>query len=78
MNPKKLIEPIQEWLLSQGRCSGCGRSLEECEGQWYDSMMMILCACHRIFMYNPDLDVYQRSIEEKETVGLRKEYQHGY
>lgn len=43
---RNVIAPIQAWLLSQGRCVGCGRDLVP-KGK----KRKVTCACGRIFVY---------------------------
>jgi len=50
---KKLIAPVQEWLLKQGLCVGCGTPLSE--GQVKKSSKVkdaeeVTCKCGRIFI----------------------------
>jgi len=63
---KNVIAPVQAWLLSQGRCVGCGMPLskgkrEERKG----SMVKVTCKCGRIFIYNPKTKKYRRALFEE-------------
>lgn len=46
---KNVIAPVQAWLMSQGRCVGCGRDLG---GQVVKSgsKQRVTCSCGRIFI----------------------------
>jgi hypothetical protein len=56
---KNVIAPMQAWLLSQGKCVGCGRSLETKQGS---GMVRVDCSCGRIYMYDPAAKKYRRAI----------------
>jgi len=43
---KNLITPIQSWLLSQGRCVGCGEELSKGKKE----KSTITCRCGRVFI----------------------------
>lgn len=48
---KNVIAPIQAWLLSQGKCVGCGKQLPvEKDGR--KGLVRIVCSCGRIYMYD--------------------------
>ncbi len=55
---KNIIAPIQAWLLSQGKCVGCGRALGKKKGK---GLVRIACACGRVYMYDPGTDSYRRA-----------------
>lgn len=55
---KNIISPVQAWLLSQGRCVGCGRELPHQKGQ---GLVKISCQCGRIYMYDPVAKKYRRA-----------------
>ena len=63
---KNIIAPIQAWLLSQGRCVGCGTPLKK--GKWEkrkDGTSKVTCKCGRIFIYNPKTKKYRRALFEE-------------
>lgn len=63
---KNMISPIQAWLLSQGRCVGCGKPLEgEKSEKRKDGTLRIISSCGRIFVYNPKTKVYRRALLEE-------------
>lgn len=47
---KNLISPIQAWLLSQGRCVGCGTPLSKGKTKKVKSNTTVTCQCGRIFI----------------------------
>ena len=46
---KNIIAPMQAWLISQGKCVGCGRLLEKKEGS---GLVQVTCDCGRVYMYD--------------------------
>lgn len=60
---KSIIAPMQAWLLSQGRCVGCGTPLSDGkkkEGKYGEQVTCIKCG--RIFIYNPKTKKYRRAL----------------
>ena len=63
---KNVIAPIQAWLLSQGRCVGCGRELKLGKTvKLKDSTNKITCSCGRMFIHNPKTGSYRRALLEE-------------
>jgi hypothetical protein len=63
---KKIIAPIQAWLLSQGKCVGCGRDLEKGKRDGRDDGTdKVTCKCGRIFIYNNKSKTYRRALFEE-------------
>lgn len=63
---KNVISPIQAWLLSQGRCVGCGRELSEGKTEKKNSSSQkILCKCGRIFIQDLSSKKYRRALLEE-------------
>jgi len=63
---KNVIAPIQAWLLSQGRCVGCGRPLTEGKkAKRKDGTYKITCECGRIFINDPKKNTYRRALLEE-------------
>ncbi len=55
---KDIIAPMQAWLLSQGKCVGCGKKLpkeEEVKGT------QVTCNCGRIYVYDSQSGRYRRA-----------------
>jgi hypothetical protein len=55
---KNIIAPMQAWLLSQGKCVGCGKKLPSPRGT---SVARVTCACGRIYMYDAQANKYRRA-----------------
>lgn len=50
---KNMIAPVQAWLLSQGRCVGCGMPLQKSKIKIQNSKMneeKITCKCGRVYV----------------------------
>ena len=59
---KNLIFPIQAWLLSQGRCVGCGTSLSRGVKKDVRGKTTVTCRCGRIFIYDGAEGTYRRAL----------------
>lgn len=60
---KTVISPVQAWLLSQGRCVGCGRELSEGKkGKGKKSLETVTCQCGRIFVHDKKVNKYRRAL----------------
>jgi predicted nucleic acid-binding Zn-ribbon protein len=59
---KNLISPIQAWLLSQGRCVGCGDNLSKGVKSTVKGQELITCRCGRIFVHDSQKDTYRRAM----------------
>lgn len=60
---KSVIAPVQAWLISQGRCVGCGRDLtlgKKTRGE--KSVSTIACQCGRIFVFEEKTKKYRRAL----------------
>lgn len=63
---KNVIAPVQAWLLSQGRCVGCGRDLSLGKTSKRKSgTEKITCECGRIFIRDPKTNKYRRALLEE-------------
>lgn len=63
---KNVIAPIQAWLLSQGRCVGCGKPLTEGKKEKHGKdTEKVTCTCGRIFIYTPKVKRYRRALLEE-------------
>jgi len=63
---KDVIAPIQAWLLSQGRCVGCGKELSGGKKtSLKDNTEKITCSCGRIFVHDPETKKYRRALLEE-------------
>ncbi|MDD2482856.1 MAG: hypothetical protein PHE32_03480 [Candidatus Shapirobacteria bacterium] len=59
---KNLISPIQAWLLSQGRCVGCGTPLSHGVKKDVRDKTTVTCKCGRIFIYDGAKGTYRRAL----------------
>lgn len=60
---KKLITPIQMWLLGRGQCVGCGMPLKKAKSEKRDNTSnKITCQCGRIFIYDTQKRSYRRAL----------------
>ncbi|MBP9702049.1 hypothetical protein KBD69_00030 [Candidatus Woesebacteria bacterium] len=60
---KKLITPIQLWLLSRGQCVGCGTTLSKVQSvKLTTNTDKITCSCGRIFIYDTQKKTYRRAL----------------
>lgn len=59
---KNLISPVQAWLLSQGRCVGCGTSLLKGIVKDVRGKTTVTCKCGRIFIHDKNKKVYRRAL----------------
>lgn len=55
---KNIIAPVQAWLLSQGKCVGCGRLLEKKSGK---GLVRVTCHCGRVYMYDSGTASFRRA-----------------
>ncbi len=55
---KNIIAPMQAWLLSQGKCVGCGKKLPS---QSAKTTTRVTCECGRIYMFDPQAKKYRRA-----------------
>jgi hypothetical protein len=64
---KKLILPLQLWLLGQGRCVACGRSLTKGEVMRKKDAQRELatCECGRVYMHNKKNNTYRRALAKE-------------
>ena len=61
---KNIIAPVQAWLLSQGRCVGCGTSLKKAKSVRKKSSEeeIVACRCGRMFVFNKKTKKYRRAL----------------
>lgn len=55
---KNIIAPVQAWLLSQGKCVGCGKKLAREKGK---GLVRVICDCGRIYMFDTASGIYRRA-----------------
>lgn len=59
---KNVIAPIQAWLLSQGKCVGCGMPLNKVKSELHKYGKKVTCKCGRIYIYSPKDKKYRRAL----------------
>lgn len=59
---KNVIAPIQAWLLSQGKCVGCGALLDKGKRIKHKYGEMVTCKCGRIYIKNKKTKKYRRAL----------------
>lgn len=63
---KNAIAPIQAWLMSQGKCVGDGKLLENKKRTTRkDGSEMVTCTCGRIYIYDTKAKNYRRALLEE-------------
>lgn len=63
---KNVIAPVQAWLLSQGRCVGCGTDLADSKSDKHPQGQKITCnKCGRIFIKESSSGKYRRALIEE-------------
>ena len=63
---KSIIAPMQAWLLSQGRCVGCGTALTGGKKKNTKYGEQVTCIkCGRIFIHDPKAGKYRRALIEE-------------
>lgn len=55
---KNIIAPVQAWLLSQGKCVGCGRKLLRKAGKGFGK---VTCHCGRVYLYDSKVGTFRRA-----------------
>lgn len=59
---KKIIAPVQAWILIQGKCVGCGKNLSL--GKRFergDNSQKVICSCGRVFIFDRARGKYRRA-----------------
>ena len=62
---KKIIAPVQAWLLSQGKCVGCGKPLVKGKSDKKSENERITCDCGRIYILDSKTKKYRRALLEE-------------
>lgn len=62
---KNVIAPMQAWLLSQGKCVGCGRPLADGKKKKTKFGEQVTCTCGRIFIHDVKTNKYRRALLEE-------------
>ena len=71
---KKIIRPFQKVLIEKRLCVACTHPLERCKkiGDLSDNRKMIECKCKRRYVYDKELDEYQRATFAEEQQILKE------
>ena len=59
---KRIIAPVQAWVILQGKCAGCGRNLAV--GKKYersDNTQKVVCKCGRIYIFEKRTGKFRRA-----------------
>lgn len=59
---KNVIAPIQAWLLSQGKCVGCGIPLSGAKHEKHKYGQKVTCKCGRIYILDLKSHKYRRAL----------------
>lgn len=62
---KNAIAPIQAWLISQGRCAGCGMPLTFAKVEKYKGKERVTCQCRRVYIRDLKTKKYRRALLEE-------------
>lgn len=63
---KNLIAPVQAWLLSQGKCVGCGTPLSSGKKESHgENEEKVTCKCGRIYIYDKKTKRNHRALFEE-------------
>ena len=71
---KKIILPFQSVLLEKRLCVGCTAPLDKAKrlGKLSDRRDLVECKCRRRFVYNKELNEYQRATFQEEGQFLKE------
>lgn len=59
---KRILAPVQAWILLQGKCVGCGQNLSlGRKVERGDNTQKIICRCGRIFIFDKRRGRYRRA-----------------
>lgn len=63
---KNIIAPVQAWLLSRGKCVGCGTQLAKGKREKKaPTQEKVTCKCGRIYIYDIKTKKYRRALFEE-------------
>jgi hypothetical protein len=63
---KSIISPVQAWLLSRGKCVGCGVDLSAGKKESHKKgFEKVTCNCGRIFVLDVGENKYRRALFEE-------------
>jgi hypothetical protein len=60
---KNVIAPIQAWLMSQGKCVGCGMPLDKGKkSKGKKGLELVTCKCGRVYVFDSKKKSYRRAL----------------
>ncbi len=63
---KNIISPVQAWLISQGRCAGCGVPLKgpnlKLTASKIEDEELLTCKCGRVYVHDKKNNKYRRAL----------------
>lgn len=63
---KRILAPVQAWILLQGKCVGCGKSLGLAKKyDRRDNTQQIHCSCGRIYIFDKRNGRYRRALHHE-------------
>jgi len=63
---KKILAPVQAWILLQGKCAGCGRNLSQARKiERLGNSQKVICTCGRIYIFDKRRGRYHRATFEE-------------
>ena len=70
---KKLIKPFQQVLIEKRLCVGCTYPLDKAKriGNLSDNRIMVECKCRRKYVFDKEMNCYQRATFAEEQQLLR-------
>ena len=70
----KIIKPFQEVLLERKLCVGCTGNLDNCKklGNLSERRMLVQCKCRRRYVFDKEMNKYQRATFSEEQQILKQ------
>jgi hypothetical protein len=68
---KNVVQPIQDWLLSRGKCVTCGRDLLLQKRKRLNGHYLVSCACRKHFLYDPKNFSFEKAYVPNLEIYLR-------
>jgi len=62
---QQIVAPLQQWLLEQGRCVGCGTLLSSRKSETKSGGEVIACSCGESYLYLPKTHLFKRLTPNK-------------
>jgi len=59
---KRILAPVQAWILLQGKCVGCGRALSLAyKIERGDNTQKVICKCRRVYIFEKKNGKFRRA-----------------